>query len=101
VSLHWTVYLARDGGERRHRTKTRDISPGGFYCVLNQFVQLGEQLECDIVVPVHSLRNPEEAIYLRCRVQAVRVEKMPTGADFGVACRIEDYRVVRGPGDGT
>jgi len=96
VSLQWTLYLVCDGGKRRFRTKTRDISPEGFYCVVDHWFQPGELLECDIAVPVHNLKNPNEVVYLRCRAQAVRVERAAGGAEFGLACRIEDYRVISG-----
>ena len=96
MPLHWAVYLARDGGERRSCTKTRDISPEGFYCLINQSVEVGEYLDCDIVIPAYNLKKPEEVIQLHCRVQAARVERMDSGDEFGLACRIKDYRVIRG-----
>ena len=99
MSLHWTLYLIRNGGERRVRTKTSDISPEGFYCVLDHWIPPGEHLECEIAVPPHDPKNPDDVIYLRCQAQAVRVERMAGDTEFGVACRIEDYRVVRGPDD--
>jgi PilZ domain-containing protein len=101
ISLQWTLYLVCDGGERRFRTKTRDISPEGFYCVVDHGFQPGELLECDIVVPVHNLKNPNDVVYLRCRAQAVRVEGTAGGAELGLACRIEDYRVISSWGESS
>ena len=94
--LHWTLYLTCTGSGHPLRSTTRDISKDGFYCLLDQPVIPGERLECDVVVPAHRSQNPDDVIYLRCRAQAVRVEKIGASAEFGVACRIEDYCVIRG-----
>jgi hypothetical protein len=94
--LHWTLYLTCTGSSHPLRTTTRNISKDGFYCVLHQPVIPGERIECDIVVPTHRSQNPDDVVYLRCRAQAVRVEKLGASAEFGVACRIEDYCVIRG-----
>ena len=96
--LHWTVYLVFDGTGRPLRTTTRDINKDGFYCSLNQPVRPGQRIECDIVVPGHGSPDPIDVVYLRCRAQAVRVEKIEGSSEFGLACRIEDYSVIRSSG---
>jgi len=98
ASLHWTVHLTFSGFTHPFHTKTRDISRDGFYCLLNQPVTPGERIKCDIVLPTHNSVDTGEVVYLRCRAQVVRVEKSgdETDAEFGVACRIEDYCVVHG-----
>jgi len=96
VPLHWTLYVACNGSGVRLRTSTRDINKDGFYCLLDQPVRPGEHIECDIVVPTHEPQQPGDVVYLRCRAQAVRVEKIGAGLKFGLACRIEDYCVIRG-----
>lgn len=95
ASLHWTVYLACEGLTHPFCTKTRDISRDGFYCLLNHQVRLGDRIECDLVVPTHNVRCPEDVAYLRCRARIVRVERAVGGAGFGLGCRIEDYYVIR------
>ena len=92
--LHWTVYLAFKGCGHPLRSITRDINKDGFYCSLDQAVRPGERIECDIVVPTHGAGDPDDMACLRCRAQAVRVEKIGDGPEFGVACRIEDYRLI-------
>lgn len=77
-------------------TEARDISRDGFYCLLDQPIRPGERINCDIVVPTHSSQDPDHVVYLRCSAQAVRVEKIGAGEEFGLACRIEDYSVVHG-----
>jgi hypothetical protein len=92
--LHWIVYLAFKGSGHPLRSITRDINKDGFYCSLDQPVRPGERIECDIVVPTHGSRDPNDVAYLRCLAQAVRVEKIGDSPEFGLACRIEDYRLI-------
>ena len=94
VPLHWTVYLVCGDTQYPLRSVTRDISRDGFYCVIDQPLRQGERIECDIVVPTHRSPNSNDVVYLRCRARAVRAEKI--GADYGIACRIEQYHVTRG-----
>jgi hypothetical protein len=96
VPLRWTLYLVCSGSRYPLRTITRDINQDGFYCLLNRPVRPGEQIQCDIVVPPHRSQDPDDKLYLRCRAQAVRVERLGDGAEFGLACRFDDYRVIRG-----
>ena len=94
--LHWTLYLACSSFRHPVRTTTRDINNDGFYCLVDQPLRPGEQIDCDIVVPANWTQDPDDVLYLRCRAQAVRVEKVGAGTSFGVACRFDDYRVIRG-----
>lgn len=96
--LHWTLYLRCGGGSNPLRTQARNISRHGFYCVLNQPIKPGERIKCDIVVPTHSSQDPDDVVYLRCSAQAVRVEKIRAGEEFGLACQVDDYCVIRGNG---
>lgn len=94
ATLRWTLYLRCDGARHPLRTEARDISRDGFYCLLDQPIRPGERIKCDIVVPTHSSQDPDDVVYLRCSAQAVRVEQIGAGGEFGLACRIEDYCVI-------
>ena len=94
LPLLWPVYIARGGVPHPLRSRTRNLSSRGFYCVLNERLTLGERLECDLVVPTHSSRNHDDVLFLRCQTQVVRVEKLEAGEAYGFACRIEDYRLI-------
>jgi hypothetical protein len=96
VSLHWTLYMACDGNAHPLRATTTNISSDGFYCLVDQPVRTGDVFECDIVVPAHSPLSPDDVVYLRCHAQAVRVEKAGSGSEYGIACRIENYHLIRG-----
>jgi hypothetical protein len=98
ATLHWTLYLRCNGAGYPVRTEASNISRDGFYCLLSQPIRAGERVECDIVVPTHSLQDPEDVVYLRCSAQAVRVEKIRAGAEFGLACRLDYYYVIHGTG---
>jgi hypothetical protein len=97
AALHWTLYLRCSGVGHPVRTEARNISRDGFYCLLTHPIRAGERVECDIVVPTHSSLDPEDVVYLRCSAQAVRVEKIRAGAEFGLACRLDYYSVIHGP----
>jgi len=94
AALHWTLYLICNSARHPLRTETQDISSDGFYCLVDQPITPGEQIKCDIVVPTHSLADADDVVYLRCAALAVRVEKIGDEAEFGLACRIEDYCLV-------
>jgi hypothetical protein len=96
VSLHWRLYLTCNGESTPLRTQSKDISRDGFYCFLNQPLQVGARVKCDIAVPTHSPHDPDDVVFLRCNALALRVEKLGTAAEFGIACRIEDYSLIRG-----
>lgn len=95
--LHWTLYLSCNGAKHPLRTESRDISRDGFYCLVDQPIRPGERIKCDIVVPTHSLEDPDNVVYLRCDALTVRVEKIGENTQFGLACRIEDYHLIQNP----
>src|SRR3569832_898438 len=66
--LHWTILLNCGSSVHPVRTTTRDISKDGFYSLLKRPLGLGEHIDCDIVVPTHRSQDPDDVVYLRCRV---------------------------------
>lgn len=96
ATLHWTLYLMCGATEHPLRTEVSNISRDGFYCLLNQSIRPGERIKCDIVVPAHNSQDPDDVVYLRCNAQAVRVETIRAGAEFGLACRVHDYCIIHG-----
>jgi PilZ domain len=98
VPLQWTVYFASETGTFPRRSETKNLSRDGFYCFLEVPLTAGEHFDCDIVIPTH-MRDGEDVMSLRCRAQVIRVEKVGAGEQYGLACRIEDYRVIHIPRD--
>ena len=99
AALNWTVHVAANGFDYPISATTRDISRDGFYCFLGNPLTPGERIECDIVMPTHSTLDSTDTACLRCRALVVRVEQTGNEAEFGVACRIEEYSIVHGTGD--
>jgi hypothetical protein len=99
LPLEWSVYVARACGTHPLHSKTRNLSSSGFYCILNERLAPGEHIECDLVVPTHISRSCEDVLFLRCKAQVVRVERMDAGEGYGFACRIEDYRLIHSADD--
>jgi hypothetical protein len=86
--------MAGGAPEQRARTTTVNLSSGGFYCRLAEPRTVGESLRCDIMIPADSGLDQPARLCLRCRASVVRIDTYrEAGLPYGVACRIEEYRV--------
>jgi hypothetical protein len=91
VSVCWTVSLLRENAQRPIQSRTANLSSDGFYCLVSIPLTVGEKIWCDIVIP-----SPvTTGISLHCRATVLRVESTVGESVYGVACRMEDYTVVR------
>jgi hypothetical protein len=52
---------------------------------------VGEEIRCDILIPSHVASR----LYLHCRARVLRVESAGSESSYGIACRIEQYSVIR------
>ncbi len=95
VRVHWRVLLFRGPtDEDAEETITENLSSDGFYCFSARLFSAGELLFSQLHLP--TANSGCGASYLECRVRVVRVEKhRANDANYGMACRIEEYRVVR------
>ena len=92
--LHWPVLLFRDRpGSDAIESVTRDLSSSGFFCLMRAPLIEGEWLVCSIKIPTHDPHGKHLERTLECRVQVLRVVPQESNDSFGVACRIEDYRL--------
>src|SRR5882724_12280067 len=91
VPLNCKVQLRRHGRLAPIRAETRDVSTGGFYCLVNEPVTSSEILTCDLILPESRSRKRPMKITLHCMVEILRVEEQPP--NYGVACQIQDYIV--------
>jgi hypothetical protein len=90
VPVHWTVYLLRKFAPQPLESLTRDLSSGGFYCVVSEPFVPGEPLQCRLLIPTHS--GSVGALCLHGQVRVMRVENLgPEG--YGIACAIESYKI--------
>lgn len=94
TQLHWPLELSRDGQKPTTiKSTTQDLSSGGFYCLIRVQLAEGERLRCSLTIPTHDPRKCRPERTLECRVRVVRVVPQEASDLFGVACRIEDYRL--------
>jgi PilZ domain len=95
TSVHWPVLLFRSQRADAVESLTLDLSVSGFYCLSATPFAIGESLVGVLKMPAHNPNGRETECHLECRVQVVRVDANVAEGQFGVACRIEDYRFAR------
>src|SRR5262245_52443308 len=94
AQVHWPVLLLRDCAGKAIETVTLNLSSSGFYCLSSAGLTPGERLFCTLRVPAHDPNNDGSAVSLECSALVMRSELTSSGA-FGIAFRIEDYRISR------
>jgi hypothetical protein len=92
LPLAWTVYLIRPASVEIVEGKTKNVSCDGFYCFVHEPFAAGESIRCVILIPAFDTQQPERMLSLECQARVLRVDPVPTGN--GIACRIDDYRIV-------
>jgi len=93
--VHWPLVFYRnsagpDAAPDRIETVTQNLSSRGFFCLSQMAFAVGESLICEISFPYKDHRVAESRLELR--VVVVRVEESTGNGQYGIACRIEDYR---------
>ena len=91
LPLRWPVRVFRRPGMQSAEGQTANLTSEGFYCISKEPFQLGECLQCLIVIPAGS-GNSDFPVVLKCGVTVKRVEAIPSG--FGLGCHIEDYMLI-------
>ena len=89
VALHWRVRLFRSFQSVAIETVSEDLSSIGFYCTSQEPFELGETLQCIIVIPADTLDGFDSQVSLECHVTVVRIENNSNG--YGLGCHIEYY----------
>jgi hypothetical protein len=74
---------------------TVNVSSGGFYCLCPQPFSPGETLIAVLEIPGAGSDRELEKLLLRCEVLVLRVETLIESRNYGTACRILDYSVLR------
>lgn len=92
--VHWPVRLRKEGAWKTIETVTHNLSSSGFYCMSAMPLTPGESLSCTLSVPAYDPKLEERTIALECRALVMRAEAAADGS-FGIACRIEEYHLVR------
>jgi hypothetical protein len=90
------LVLFRPGEAEKIETKTEDVSCDSFYCISDRPFSPDDRLECELLIPGDELSSvPEDDLCLRCRVRVVRAVERGPQLGFGIACRLEDYKINR------
>ena len=97
IAVHWPLRLSRQPGTTVLETTTENLSSTGLYCISNQPFEVGERLQCEVVIPASSSGSAEPFLRLQCRITITRVENLQNG--FGLGCHIEDYALAGFPID--
>ena len=92
LPLRWPVSVFRRPGMESVEGQTENLTSEGFYWISKEPFQLGECLQCVIVIPAGSFRYSELPVLLKCRVTVKRLEAIQSG--FGLGCHIEDYALI-------
>jgi PilZ domain-containing protein len=99
VLLRCPLRLYRKGSSQPFEGETQNLSSAGFYCLVQQSVDLGDRLECVLTVPGESFNQGKGDVNLLCQVEVIRIEDQPAG--LGVACRIHHYSLIMRPEHAT
>ena len=83
------LHLSRVNNHIVVRTETEDLNSEGFYCTSDRPFSPGEQLECELLIPVKEAGVDGTSLVLRRRAKVVRVEIRGIQAGFGLACQFE------------
>ena len=92
AKVQWRVWFWGGALTEPVETVTGNLSSGGFYCTSRVPFVPGETLSCKLRIPGYHIEVSADW-ELACRVQVIRVEPADGDGQFGMACRIEDYRV--------
>lgn len=96
LKLFRSLRLRRPGHAPRVSAWTEDISCEGFYFTSDHPFELRERLEVELNVYGEEVGwNPETDVILRGSAEVVRIVEKGRGAQFGVACRLDDYTLDR------
>lgn len=91
---HWHLRMwgiARDAVQ----AYTTDVSSGGFYCRSPRPFLPGDKLTALLDIPNLFGDVDSTVLVLHCEVAVLRVEPIAHSDDWGLACQILDYSVLR------
>ena len=95
LQLRWAVRFSLEQDLRPIEATTLNINSDGFYCLCDVDLQPDKVLGCLLIVPNHCPEERDRNIALACRVRVVRVDYREVEPIFGIACRIEEYHLIR------
>jgi hypothetical protein len=94
TTVHWPLLIFRSDAAEGIESTTLNLSSTGFFCLSRMSFDPGESLFCTLRVPSHDPEGRERLWILECRVRVRRAEPAAGDGLFGVACELEDYRLL-------
>jgi hypothetical protein len=92
TKVHWPVLLRYRSSESVESV-TENLSKQGFYCLSQVPIPPDEPLLCWLILPTHDPTGKRTSVVLECDVRVVRSDPGVRDGLFGLACRIDDYRL--------
>jgi len=94
TTVHWPVVIFRSDSAEGIESTTLNLSSTGFFCLSQLSFDPGESLFCTLRVPSHDPEGRERLWILECRVRVRRAEPAASDGLYGLACEMEDYRLL-------
>jgi hypothetical protein len=93
IEARWPLSISGTEG-RWIETTTQDLCSRGFYCVIPEIMQSGQEIDCRISIPDAAARHQDRWLQLLCRARVNRVEVRTDG--YGLGCELRDYILLDG-----
>lgn len=92
--LRVPLFLLAPGWHAPIQTETENLSMDGFYCYAPKALAPGEHVRFLLFLPA-ATREPEGATTcIQGAAEVVRVATEASRTDFGIGCRVTNYRVL-------
>jgi hypothetical protein len=90
LPLQLPLRVRVSGSEQVDLAATRDVSARGIYFLTRAQLQLGQDLECVLVLP-EELTQAANPILVACRAKVLRLNKSLADKSIGVAVEVYGY----------
>jgi len=94
TNLRLPVFLISPDRAIPVHTQTEDLSMEGFFCYTQELFAPGQRLRFLLLLPTARKDAQSRAMYLLGTAEVTRVSAGSSGTDFGVGCRLSEYRVL-------
>jgi PilZ domain len=89
----WPVSIWAPNTSAPVEALTTNLSSDGFHCLSPVPLKPDEIVACTLTIPEISIQPGGPRRVLECRVRIVRLEPPNEDGDFGIGCRIENFRI--------
>ena len=92
--VRWPVAIWASDSNAPVETVTTDLSSDGFHCLSPVPFEPSSLLACRLTIPEmgNQAGNGKRRV-LECQVRVIRLEPPNKDGDFGLGCRIENFRI--------